>query len=560
MALIDDIKWLNDEWADQQATLDHNAVLFDIFEGSLLPYVLEDLQAQLSPDSFKAVKHRVPPINVLQSIVGKLSQIYNEPPARELDKGVEADKEALGKLIAQLDIDTEMTLANEFCNLFKRTFVEPYIDNGNPAIRSVPSDRFIVASRNQANPMRPTHYMKYMGKTADDEKIFHAYTDTEFLIFTDKGTVLRGEMASEQNAEGVNPYGKIPGVYINRSRHRLSPRPDTDTMAMTRLIPVLLADLNFAVMFQSFSIVYGIDVDDENLKRSPNAFWRFKSNPSNPDAKPQVGVIKPEVDTDKGLTLIRSLMSMWMETRNIKPGAMGDATVENAASGIAKMIDEADTSADRTKQIKFFAPAEAALLELIVNNMHPVWLNDTTYQFRERFPSTDVKITTRFPIQKAVQDASKVIDDEIKKLEQELTTRERAIQAINPDMSSDGVKKLIDDIGAQRDDDNKPKSELDENGVPIVVKPGTPSGADIRKETLNGAQVDSVVTLVQSVATGALPRDAAVGIISMSFNLETADAETMLGSVGNGFVPKAPQVDKDRMNGGEAPEDRNPAA
>lgn len=447
MGLRADIEWLLKSWKQHESTLDHNKVLFDIYEGNLLNYVLEDLQKQLSPQSYEQVKHRVPPINVLVSIVGKLSQIYNEPPIREIvDGNVESDGKALTKLVETMDYNTEMSVANEFFNLFKCTFIEPYLDDGKPALRSVPADRFIVLSKGSANTTKPTHYMKYMGKNTNNKDVFHAYTKDEFLIFNEDKEVDVAAMIALQNPLGKNLFGALPGVYINRSRHNITPTPDSDTMTMSRLVPTLLADLNFAVMFQSFSIVYGIDVDDSNLVRSPNAFWRFKTNPNNPDAKPEVGVIKPEVDTDKALTLVKTLMAMWMETRNIKPGSVGDMTVGNASSGIAKMIDEADTSKDRTKQIKFFSPADSGLLELIVNHMHPLWMKDPAYTFRETFSSDKIKILSRFPEQKPILDPSKQLDDEIKKLGANLTTPNRALKVLNPDMNDDAVKKLEAEI------------------------------------------------------------------------------------------------------------------
>jgi hypothetical protein len=59
-----------------------------------------------------------------------------------------------------------------------------------------------------------------------------------------------------------------------------------------------------------------------------------------------------------------------------------------------------------------------------------------------------------------------------------------------------------------------------------------PGGEDIQQQVLNGAQVQSLQGIVQSVASGDLPRDAAVGIISLAFQLDPVAAERMLGSAG----------------------------
>lgn len=106
----------------------------------------------------------------------------------------------------------------------------------------------------------------------------------------------------------------------------------------------------------------------------------------------------------------------------------------------------------------------------------------------------------------------------------------------------------------------KPEAvELDANGRPKlrVIEGGAGAGAvetdttitpidstlgDQQAEdtALNGAQVASLLQVVQGVADGLIPRDAAIGIIKRAFLVDDAGAEEMLGSAGKGFVPKPP--------------------
>lgn len=74
--------------------------------------------------------------------------------------------------------------------------------------------------------------------------------------------------------------------------------------------------------------------------------------------------------------------------------------------------------------------------------------------------------------------------------------------------------------------------------TPDPTKPVAPGAVvdDVRKETFNGAQIQSIVELVQSVARGEMPRDAAINIIMIAFNLDQATAESMMGSAGKGFT------------------------
>src|SRR5690606_21122764 len=124
-------------------------------------------------------------------------------------------------------------------------------------------------------------------------------------------------------------------------------------------------------LFQAFSVIYGIDIDDVNIKWGPRHFLRFKSD-ENRETKPEIGTIKPQVDITEVKDWIISQISLWLTTRGIRPGSVGDIGGDSFASGISKMIDEMDTSEDRNKQVGYFQPAEEDLWELLPL-MHEVW-------------------------------------------------------------------------------------------------------------------------------------------------------------------------------------------
>lgn len=64
---------------------------------------------------------------------------------------------------------------------------------------------------------------------------------------------------------------------------------------------------------------------------------------------------------------------------------------------------------------------------------------------------------------------------------------------------------------------------------------------DIQKQALNGAQVSSMVEIVTDVSNGSIPRDAAVQMIVLAFQVDEAMANKILGSAGNGFEPTKPE-------------------
>jgi hypothetical protein len=455
MGLRDEVKMLVDRWKELKPQLSEDRELFEIFEGDLLSHVLADLKDQLNEKAFQEVAKRIAPINVLIRLIDKLSKIYEKSPVRALTKGAsKADEDLLSEYEKSMDVNNVLGSkdgANGFFNLFKRTFVEPFIENGEPKLRVIPSDRFFVVSTDRVNSHKPTHLVKIMGKyrndNLEDKVLFYAYTNDEFLIFDEDEKILTGLMAEAQNPEGINPFGALPGAYINRSKYEVMPKPDSDTLSMTKLIPICLSDLAYAMMYQCFSIVYTIDVDQTKLSSAPNALWDLKSDGTS-DKEPKVGMIKPEIDSDKALALIQALFTLWMETRNIKAGTMGQLTADNLASGIAKVIDEMDTSADRKAQVSYFEKAERNLWDFIINRAHPVWMKDQEFKFKQAF-TAGVTVVTTFADQSPQVDSTKAISDQKLKLDMGIQSKRGALKELNPDWTEKQLDEKLKEVEAQ---------------------------------------------------------------------------------------------------------------
>lgn len=446
MTLANQVDVLYEHIKSQANVIHHNADLFNIYEGDLTPYILKDLRNQLSEQSYNIAKSRVPPINILQRLVDKLSKIYQQQPVRYSTSGNTRDEELLNYYQSSMDFNATMNGSNEFYNLYKNNLIMPYVYKQKPGLRSISSDMFTVFSDSPIQPNKPTHLITFhsIKEKYGYRDLYYTYTDTEFMIFDSEKKIRYDLMAAENNEDGINIFGKIPGIYINKSRNLLIPKPDSDIKKMSILLPVMLADLNFAVMMQAFSILYGIDLNNEGMSISPNAFWHFKSNEDS-DKKPEIGVLKPQVDIMPTLELIQSQISMWLQTRGIKPGSVGQLTKENFASGISKMIDEMDTSEERQKQVSVYSYAESDFWDLIINHMHPVWRAQNAIENRLDFTS-GVEIKTLFHEQLPLLNRGDVVRDLKAEVDAGFTTRKNAIKKLNPRMSDSEVVELIGEI------------------------------------------------------------------------------------------------------------------
>lgn len=452
----------------QEKLFSHNKELFNIYEGDLLTYIEQDLQEQFTQKAFKRIRHRLAPINVLRRITDKLSKIYQQNPIRIVEGGTEQDAVLVNWYEQEMGINQKLNIGNEFFNLFKNTLIQPYLDprTKKVGLRSIPSHLFTVYSDDPVNPTKPTAVCLLVGSYllgGSRKKVYHLYTDDEFLIINEDGELLKDKMIALENPEGINPYGQIPFVYVNRSMNCLVPIPDTDTLKMTKIIPILISDLNYAVMYQAFSIVYGINVEDKNLEMNPSAFWSLKSDPT-VQQKPEVGVIKPQVDIAQVLQLIQSEMVFWLETRGIKAGSIGNIDGQNLASGLSKIIDEVDTSEERRKQVDFFVNAEAEFWDLLLQKMHPYWVSKGMIENRAIFSST-AKVVTKFQEQVPMTRRGELVTALKEEVDARFTSRERAIKMLNPEMTEAQIEELLEEIEEER-----PEIEMPEESASVPVE------------------------------------------------------------------------------------------
>jgi hypothetical protein len=455
--------------------LDHNKKLLDIQRGRLFPYIDEALKLQLHQQAYEKARQRIPPINVLQRINAKLSKIYSKAPTRIAED--DRTGELLSWYVDEMEANQRLGIANRYFNLFKAVALEPYLDTRTmrPRLRTIPFDRFIpVAYSDDAET--PDAILTFVAKVRDarngEQMIWRAVDKEGFCYFDLDKKDLTAEM-EPLNPEGINPYQRLNYIYVNRDTESLVPVQDTDTLPMSVLLPLLLTDINFAHMFTAFSVVYGINLTDQGLVYSPGAFWALKSEQGS-EAKPELGTLKPEADIDAGLSLVANQFALWLNTKGIKPGEVGEINASNFQSGVAKMLDEMDTSEDRNEQVPYFANAEKELWSLVLEACDPVWramgLN------RQPSPATGT-VSTTFPEQVPLVRRGAVIDEVSKEMEKGLTTRRRALKRLNPELTEAELDDLEKDIDEEKEANTPPEPKNQPPGEKGDLPP-PPGGAE----------------------------------------------------------------------------------
>jgi hypothetical protein len=423
--------------------IQYNSDLINISNGALLPYVEDSMMKELNPRAFERSRQRIPPINVLSKLQTKLSKVYAETPNREAGENT-IDNEMMGEYVDMWDLDGNLSYANDLLVINKYCALEPYQHEGEAKMRVLSAKDFIVFSDSRTNPNEMTVFIKFMGHmdkalpsdhTGDvmnvRSAVFYAYSDDEFMVFNEHGDIME---------QMDNPYRFIPFIYLRSNNNELIPTPDSDNLPMTVLIPKLMADLNYAVMFGCRSQIVGIDIEMDNVEMSPDSLWILNSVPGE-NKSPSLDTIKSDVDVEKVLTLINTQLGLWLDTKGIKTGSIGKATVENAASGISKLIDESDATAVNRKYKKIFANGEKRLWKLLPD-MHQTWLANGETDMKRLF-SSQYEPSVELIDSKVVPDNMSILEE--LKLENELGIfdKESGLRRLNPEDSEDQIAEKL---------------------------------------------------------------------------------------------------------------------
>jgi len=455
MSLVEESKELIAEFLNKssQEYIHRNTALYEVNEGNILPHILQALKPQFGENTYEQMTFRIPPINILKRVVDKLSRIYQPGPSRYVTGGQDKDDELLAWYQDHFSTDVKMNTANEYFNLFKNTLIKICLVDGVPTLTPLPSDRSYVFAKNRLNPMKVTHVLTVqetyvdLKDTMKKSFLYHLYSDQEFLILQDD--IVRWDLLEEAgNPEGINPYGKLPFVYVTKSNNEIIPIPDTDMYNMSLLVPICLTDLNAGMMFSVHPIKYVINLSAEKLVYSPNSVWTFKVDPGQ-DGKSEIGILKPDMNSSEALTLIQAQLGLWFQTIGIRPGAIGNLTTETQASGISKMIDEMDTAEHRMKQIGYFQKAEDDLWDFVLNYAHPYWISSAQIDQSLAW-SPAAKVTVNFAEQIPMQTKAELLKSLIDSLNAGLTTKRRALREANPRMTEKEIDELLFEIEQEK--------------------------------------------------------------------------------------------------------------
>jgi hypothetical protein len=420
-----------------------NKVLSDLYEGKIRQYVKERINKEIK-DAHEQweVSNRILEIDIVKRIVKKLARAYRESPVRTLVNGNDNDKLMFDWYMQNTNIKDVFQHVDKNYNNFKEALVQCFfhIDSGLPYFKTWSPHQYIAVSDDNQDESNPTVYATQYAIDDKNQVILLCVSDTETWLQDLKGDV----KLNPDNEFGLNEYGLSPFIYIKNTSTDVMPYPDDSMISVATLIPMLCGDINYAIKYMAYGIVYGINIKDDLIRRGPNAFWNLMPFDENSGIPPSIGTLKPDIDIKDVFDGIMMQLQLWLNARGISASIFGYGT-SSIQSGVSKMIDESDVSAIIEENQQKYIDMEKELFNFVFHYGHEQWKTSNPEIPQGSF-SPDCYVNTTFQKVDVIKTRSELVAEVKEELATGLLSKKRAVKRLNPNMSDDEVEELLIEI------------------------------------------------------------------------------------------------------------------
>lgn len=451
------IEFINSFDLNAKERILEDGLKYQIYNGRLKEVIAKKLIEEFkNPKTVQQLINRIVPINIVRKSIDKLAKVYKNDPERTTVDLNPNDYDLIKTYESSFNLNHKMQNANQLFKLHKHVLLEPYLDSfGVPSLRVIPSHKFWLFSEDKLNPERATTIVIILNDDKEDKnKLYSVWTKDNHFLIDGRGNVNNDLMIELDNPEGINPYKVLPFVHINESSDNLYPIRPTDILAVQIVICLLLSDTCLAQKYLSWAtLTITGGSGEENVEVGPASVINLPIMPDG--SKPDVKYLQPNLNAGSVIELVDKLIEYFLYTNNLSAGqSIGDANSGGNASGIAKILDEAQSTEDKEEQKRYFEVGEKELWNKLAKNILPVWINskkiDPLYagvfskDFELHLDFQDMKpmLTSKeqFELEKAQ------VELIVLKLKNNLITLKGALQELYPNEEVEKINERLSDI------------------------------------------------------------------------------------------------------------------
>jgi len=498
--------------------------------GKLKEYV-EARVKQMYPKTYQM--YTVTDYSVLNKIVNKKAKAYNEAPIRKVsgDQAASeiyqnvASRYGLNQAMKELDVQFNQHKHGLIAcfmdrqagpvatpNLFWKFFaLAPYEydvikdDDGQVkvVVLSYPSSYSMISNGDGYNSL-----IAESGKADENkrERFYSFWTDAEHIMVKVSGSGKgRDKMTIEfmppsPEANGSNPYGVLPFVYVPMDYDKNYPNPSPlpmQTVEFNALMSVYLTSANMQV-----GVLKITRPEKQKLTISSHSLYTAIEAPqsSRPEDKPtDVEFISPQPNMAGHKEAITTYLQSILDEQGISGSQIINANQE-FSSGFDRLLSQSDVQQIIEENQQLYSKVEEKIYSIVSKQLSSVGQNTLPlegFQVIYRKPKVMISDKEKLENLKTMKDLGLWPDWEL-------------IQMYDPNLNEDEAKeKLV---------------SIQQSKVEMASMFTDPS------KVFNGAQVASIVDISTKVGTGEITSEAGINILITSFGIPEEQARAMVSN------------------------------
>lgn len=435
-------------------------LMYKIFNGGLAEVLEDTIRKEFTdPQAVTDLLGRLVPINIMKKVIKKKASVYTEAPLRSATIENTDDDELVEDYEDATKLNIKQKQANRYLELFQKNLKEIFASkmNGTVLVKNLPPHTYEVFNIINPDRSRPDIVCKIVSDSrVQKDQVLYWYSDESFYVTNGDGEVIADRMAAFKNPMGINPSGQLPFVYKCKSEDSVDPIVNDALLKITIAIPIVLTDLFFACKYQCWSMIYTIGVKGE-INRNPSTVipLDFSDNAQNGGQTPVIGSIQPSVDADKVISMVNSVLNLFLSSEGLSGGTLSTGQSSNATdvvSGVSKMMDSAEVMEDRKDQQDDMLDDEN-MTWMKFKAMAPYWRNNQLLppQLDKEF-SPDFIISTSFKEPKPLLSETDALALSDKRMKLKYTTWTRELKLLYPDYTDDQIEELKQEILDEMDE------------------------------------------------------------------------------------------------------------
>lgn len=381
-----------------------------VFKDKTKDFVLEHLQSQFDASTVSEMVYALANISICRKVIDKLARVYNSGVQRIVQDSEEGTKN-IQELSKRLCVNTELKKANKFLKLQKNLafYIKPCpISNYNQekyTLKLEPMNPYLYDAvenfYDRTQPMCfilsdfdyvPTNYTTLDAATVNrttaqvpnavkqgdgkDQMIADSPDDakhktyiwwTDSYHFTTDGT---GQIISGEVIE--NPIKRMPFVNFSLDQDgQFWAQGGDDLIDGSILINSVMTHNQHVAVTQGYGQFYMMGKNlPRNIKIGPSKSLLMEYDEGEP--KPDIGFASSSPQLDSLRSLVESYIALLLTTNNLSTSAVSSSLSQSntAPSGVAMMIDKAESMEDVEDQRQIFRDKEPEMWDIINR-----WLN-----------------------------------------------------------------------------------------------------------------------------------------------------------------------------------------